>query len=891
MDAPHLLTRIHPPVRRPNMVARPRLTVQLHEALRLGRRLTLLSAPAGFGKTTLLNDWLASVSHPYAWLSLDESDNDPGQFLSYLAAALYPLDSKLGHVLRSLLQSAPLPSAHTLMISLINDLQRFGRELIILLDDYHLVTSPAVHELVQFLLDYQPYSVHLVISTREDPPLKLPRLRAGGYISDIHQHALRFTPEETAAFFEHTLSLSVTTETLRALQEHTEGWIAGLQLAALALQASSVQEDAFMVRFSGKDRYIADYLIAEVLEHQPDEVRSFLLQTSLLDRLSAPLCDAVTGRSGSQAMLELLDKANMFVVPLDHQREWYRYRRLFVEALQTMLDDNEKTKLHQRALHWYEMQGLHEQALTHALEAATYSRNFEDVVRLLPPAAEEALQAGNVLAVQRWLSRLPEDRARDTSHVAVHKAWVSVLTGDLGTAENYVGIAEEQLRTTSVSLPTLGRVLALRSFIALMVYREYGQASELARRALEFLKEPRSQWHLFALGTMAEAQERTRPLTEAITTRWNALQAGRAVGNELFATTTESFLASALNEHGERRKAIEVCQDGIERSTDNSGYVSPLAGMLLSQLGALHYEANDLEKSRAYFDQGRALGEQLGLEGTLAFSYGFSAPVFYALGEPEAAFTYLRKAYQIALSTQLSDADVFLAMEAKMRLKAGDLSFARNWAEKAGWTPAGTPSYLSMEAHLVYARLLLAQGCLEDAQEWLVTLEHFARERELYRRLLTVYLLQALVEALLENQEKAREAILKAVLLAAPERYYRAFLDEDERLLGLLRDVRSCAPAFVDRLLAFANASPIKRIVPIHPSVETLKDSLPTEPLSERELEVLGLIAAGYSNPEIAHKLSISLATVKRHINNLYSKLGVESRTQAVAKGRALFLL
>jgi LuxR family maltose regulon positive regulatory protein len=851
----------------------------------------LLSAPAGFGKTTLLSDWLTTITYPCAWLSLDESDNDPVQFLSYLAAALCPIDEKLGHLLKMLLQSAPLPPAHTLMISLINDLNRFGRELVVVLDNYHLVTSPAVHELVQFLLDHQPHFVHLVISTREEPPLRLPRLRAGGHVSDIHQHELRFTPEETTAFFEHTLGQFLTAETLCALQEHTEGWIAGLQLAALALQASSAQEDTFIARFSGKDRYITDYLVAEVLKHQPEEVRRFLLQTSLLDSLSTRLCNAVTGRNDSQTMLERLDRANMFLVPLDHQREWYRYRRLFSEALQTMLDNSAKAALHQRASHWYETRQFHQQALKHALEAAAYSRDFEDVVRLLPPAAEEALQAGHVLQVHRWLDRIPEDRVRSTGEIAVYKAWSLILSGDLSAAESYLRTAEEQLRVTSVPAPIRGKVLALRGFLTLMIHREYIRALALSREALEALNGPRSQWHLLALGTLAEAQERTGPLSDAIITLRNAQHAGRAVGSELFMTTTESFLASALNEYGERQNAVRICQEGIRRSTSRNGDVSPLAGMLLSRLGALHYEANELDESRACFDLGRCLGEQLGLEGALAFSHGFSAPTLYALGEPETAFMHLRKAYQIALSTQLSDAEVFLAIEANLRLKAGDLPFARSWAGRSGWTPDSTPSYLNMEAQVVYARLLLAEGNLDDAQRWLVTLERFVKERELSRRLLTVYLLQSMVEAHMGNREKAREILSRALRLAAPENYTRVFLDEDERLLGLLRDVRLSAPSFVDTLLAFADAPTTRHVVPMHPSVKPREDAPPIESLSGRELEVLALIAGGYTNSEIAHKLSISVATVKRHINNIYSKLAVENRTQAVAKGRALLLL
>ncbi len=393
-------------------MARPRLIERLDEGLRLGRKLTLLSAPAGFGKTTLLSAWGGQSPCPVAWLSLDEADNDPAQFLTYLIAAFQQLDATIGRTAQQI-QPAPqgLPT-QVLMASLINDLAAVGKPALLILDDYHLITSPDVHQAVQFLLENQPQFLHLVISTRHDPSLPLPRLRARGQVTEIRERDLRFTEEETTPFLNRTMGLGLSTEAVAALDGRAEGWIAGLQLAALALQEEHESPDAFIATFTGDDRYIMDYLITEVLQRQPAPLRDFLRQTAILDRLSAPLCNAVAEREDSQAVLEQLEAANLFVIPLDHRREWYRYYQLFAGFLRAMLSREEQAGLHRRATRWYEAQGLLSQAIHHALTYGEISGEMAEAERLIGTAVDATLHAGGLQTISTWLAALPDARVR-----------------------------------------------------------------------------------------------------------------------------------------------------------------------------------------------------------------------------------------------------------------------------------------------------------------------------------------------------------------------------------------------------------------------------------------------------------------------------------------------
>jgi LuxR family maltose regulon positive regulatory protein len=884
MDSPLLTTKLYFPRPRPNLVPRPHLIGRLEEGLELEHRLTLVSAPAGFGKTTLIGEWLYGGDRPVAWVTVEEGDNDPFQFLSYLIAAFQQVDERIGQTAQRLLQSPQLPPPQSLLTSLINDITEDDIPLTLVLDDYHVITAVPVHQALQFLLENQPPSMHMVIGTREDPPLPLVQLRARGQMTEIRGRDLRFTAEEAAAFLSQTMGLSLPAEAVAALEARTEGWIAGLQLAALALQEERENTEAFVAAFAGDDRYIMDYLAAEVLHRQPEPIRDFLYRTAILDRMTAPLCEAMTGREDSQAILEQLEGANLFLASLDNRREWYRYHRLFAEVLRRRLTREAQEALHQRAVRWYEANGFVSQAVHHALAYAALSGDTGEAERLILLAAEETLHAGGLVTLGGWLDALPEERVQADGGLATYKGWVLVFTGDLSQAENYADAAEDCLQEADAAGIARSKVRLLRGLIALG-QSDYETANELAAHALRGLEEARPHWQVVALWAVAEAQERAGRITEAIETLQTAHRVGESLGSEVFTAVVEMSLTSALNESGRRHEAIAVCEQAIERHTDEMGQSLPTLGLLFSRLGVLHYEANELDTARRCHERSLALSEHLAMGGYAAFSLGFSAPTLHALGETRTALATLRQARKSAPQGGLADSGWFDALEANIRLQQGDLPPVIQWAEAERLSPDDAPQFLHIEQHVAYSRLLLAQGRLEEAGRWLARLERFAKEGGLYRRLLSVHIHQALLAERLGDRPLAYDYLSRALRIAAPEGYYRAFLDEDTGVLALLAHVREAAPAFVDRLLNEARGGR-----PRFDAVERLNERL-IEPLSERELEVLALIADGLSNREIADRLFIAVGTVKRHINHIYGKLGVGTRIQATVKARELQLL
>ncbi|HEX2908931.1 MAG TPA: LuxR C-terminal-related transcriptional regulator, partial [Phototrophicaceae bacterium] len=877
---PRLLTKLYTPVPRPNLVSRARLLTRLDEGMTHQHPLLLVCAPAGFGKTTLVSEWISRQSVAVAWLALDAEDNDPIQFFSYLIAALQRLQPGCGETTRQLLQAPQMPPVQTLIAPLINDLAAAAETITLVLDDYHLISSALIHQSLEFLLERCPPNLHLVMTTREDPPFPLARLRVRNQVTEIRERDLRVTTAETAAFLTQTMNLHLPPDVVAALATRTEGWMAGLQLAALALRENPDEAGTFVEAFTGDDRYIVDYLVTEVLAHQPEDIRDFLRQTSILDRLTASLCNAVTRRDDSHTLLERLEAANLFLMPLDHRREWFRYYHLFAECLQSGLESKEAAALHQRAAQWYETHGYNSPAIHHALTAAALTGDYGEAGRLITAAADDTFERGEILTLGGWLAALPETLIRANGDLATYKGWVLMLSGQVTEAETAAAAAEVVFHELAITDTRLGRLFLLRCYIALS-RQDYEVVTELAANALRHFEEKQIQWRIMALWVLAEAQERTRSVTEAITSLREAGRVGRGSGNQISSLLIDNTLTAALNENGQRQVAVTICEEILAHFPDQQKPLSPLVGIILVRLAALEYEANQLDQAARHLEQGRDLCEQIAVNDLLSFAYGISSWLLSAQGEADAAVRMLQKARQYLAEESLSDAGWLNAWEITLNVRRGQLGGAQRCVEAAGLLADSTPRFLRVEEHLAYVRLLLAQNRLDTAREWLARLEGFLRERDLTRWLITAHILQVLVAERSGHHADALKLLSQAVSLAAPENYARAFLDEEAQVLGLLPAVRQIAPAFVAQLVGDMAVTRSKSGGMVQALVE---------PLSERELEVLRLIAAGYANSEIGEKLFITVGTVKRHINHIYDKLAVHSRTQAILKARELKL-
>lgn len=837
-----LETKFYPPPIAVHHIHRPHVLARIDTT----RRLTLVSGPAGYGKTELISAWVGHLDNPVLWLSLHEYDDNFTHFGDYIVACICRL-----HPAQLLDFQSPetIPYAATQLINIISTLKQ---SVIWVLDDYHHITDPSIHQLIQFLLDHQPPNLHLILITREDPPLELPRLRVRQQLNEIRERDLRFSRQEIQLFLDQGL----TPAQLDYLMQQTEGWIAGLQIVALAMQEGIQNfED-----FTGQDRYITDYLMAEVLAKLPPENQAFLRQTAVLERLTAPLCNALTNRTDSHLILEALYQKNIFLIPLDRQRQAYRYQVLFRQFLQTLNSPSEQATLHRRALEWYEAQELWEDAIAHALHLSKLEHDYSEAIRLMESRVEQLLLAGAVPVMNKWLSALPVEVIETSKWLLLLQAWVFYLKGELRQCENILAQIPGPEPLTHV----------LKCQIA-FTREDYEFAIYHAQLVLAQL--PESPWRLTALWILAEAHEEASQIGVMIGSLREI--ASLTPPNQSSGILAQNFLVIALNNIGKRQEALRLVQQVLEQHT------SPVTAILHIAAGKLFYETNELVKSSQHFEKANELATLSGINTLQMMSYGAQAPLLYAQGQTEATFASLETAYELARNEVLSEPDWVYAIGIRLHLLEGDLLKAQSLV---GYLPdRPSPSYKYIDSQIGYGRWLIAHNQLTDGRQWLDLLEDFLQTHQLKRWLLTVMLLQALIAERWSDIARCHAYLAEAIQIAAPENYIRAFLDEDQHLLTLLPAVRSVAPHFVDQILEAVDL--------------TLPDSLiePTgsllDPLTPRELEVLHLVALGYSNAEIADKLVLAVSTIKRHINNIYSKLGVTRRSQAILKAQQLGLI
>jgi LuxR family maltose regulon positive regulatory protein len=918
-STPLLTTKLSIPPPRPHerVVSRPRLHRRLEEGLSCP--LTLISAPAGFGKTTLVSEWLSETGRRSAWLSLEDDDNDPTRFLTYLVAALAALKPGIGDAALAVLQSPQPPPPKTILTALINDLSTISAPCALALDDYHAITAQPIHDALAFLLDHRPSQMHLILLTRADPPLPLSRLRARSQLTEIRAADLRFTSDEAADFLNQVMGLNLSAEDIAALEARTEGWIAGLQLAALSLQGHDAQSlSNFIAAFTGSHHYIVDYLAEEVLNRQPDFVRDFLLQTSILDRLTGPLCDAVLGKDegggmkdeNSTLILAQLERANLFLVPLDEERRWYRYHHLFADVLRNRLRQarpEHLVALHQRASRWYAQAGDPDEALKHALAIPDHAlaANLAEQFMLRMTGSS---RLGTYLS---WLQRIPDEVIRSRAYLCAGCGWAYVLTHQLDAAGKYVEAGEAALPDYKPihSAPdgrwitrdeVCGNLAAIRSY-ADRQRGDFPGAIEHARQALETLPPAALAVRCAValnLGMLhmdsGELELARKPLYEAFET------AIRSEENVYVAVSALSLLGGIAAMQGKLKEAEGIFHRAIQCGTDASGRRAPLpsVGVAHGWLMLLHYQRNEIAAAQEHLDIVLQAARQLGVPDVTIRAYLYQALLAQCHGEFGPAEDWFGRAEQLMQAHPAQDLieTEWIAFRGQLYLMRGDLAAAAKLMEAHGVqatdlegqpAPSGEQTRSlgpRLARYLLLARVLLAQGAIDQAANLLDRVCAIAEAYLDFAIFLAALALQAIAAHRMGDQARALRYLERALTLAAPEGYVRTFVDEGIPMVELLRHAGShgIAPKYVVKLL-----SEIARASDVTPaSAQPL-----VEPLSERELEVLRLIAAGLSNEEIARELVLALGTVKAHTASIFRKLDVRSRVQAVVRARELNLL
>ena len=888
-----LATKLYIPGPRPGQVPRPRLAERLDEGL--ARGLVLVCAPAGYGKTVLLADWTRRGGHPVAWLSLDAGDNDPARFWRHAVAALDRARPGIGDRVAPLL-GPPAPSSFQgLVTALINELA--AEEALLVLDDYHLIGSPQVHESLAFLAEHRPAGLHVALASRSDPPLALARLRARGQLTEVRVADLRFTPGEAGELLQHTASALPDA----SVAARTEGWAAGLQLAALSLRG---HEDAaaFVAAFTGSHRYVLDYLAEEVLERQDTQLRTFLRETSVLERLSGPLCDAVTGREDSQALLEQAERAGLFLIPLDEVRGWWRYHHLFADLLRARLQEKQPgrvAQLHRNAAAWYEEHGLADDAIGHAAavgETAWTARIIEQHFDLVYNIRGEAA------TIHRWLSVLPAEVVRSRPRLLLAQAIMAATSGHVGVVEPLLdavewappGWADEPFEPTAgVAASFLINVAALTALLRGYLAQLHGDAEATAAFAAQALAESKPEERLpgaAAQRFLAMAEWLRGRLAEAERALASGVTGWREAGHLTTTAVCWYDLALVRLAQGRLDAAVLTCEQALD-SLVTSGRPLPAAGPSHVGMADIAYQRDELDVARRHATEGIALCRQFVHTTPLANGLATLAMIRQATGDPAGAREAITEAGQ-ASPGPAGLLNPVPAQRARLLLAQGNLPGAARFPQENGLRPDDEADYARESGHLVLARVLLAQDRPGQALALLDRLHAAAEAQDRTGSLIETGALRALALAASGEETVAVTVLTEALLLACPQGYVRVFADEGPpmaALLGRLIAAQRTGQAAAGVPLGYL-ARLQRAFSPGRPGPDPAPAGI-VDPLTSRELEVLKMLAAGRSNQAIASDLVVTLDTVKKHVGHVLGKLGAANRTEAVARARELSLI
>jgi LuxR family maltose regulon positive regulatory protein len=929
VDTPLVTTKLEVPRLRADRIPRPLLLDRLNAGLT--RPVTLVSAPAGFGKTSVVAEWVSNCGRPVAWLSLDERDSDPGRFMAYLVAALRQVEDEAGgRTLAMMAAAGPQASLAPIMPHLVDEINVIPEPFVLVLDDYHLISEPTIHTAVGFLIEHMPQPLHLVLASRADPPVPLARMRAQGQLTEIRQSDLRFTTEETGALLRGVSGVELTSRHVGMLEKRTEGWVAGLQLARLALQDLSTSADGarraaeFIESFGGTQRHVVDYLMEEVLLRQTAEVTDFLLNTSILDRMCGPLCDAVMGFGGLQAgsgnlagatvrqsrgqqLLEALERANLFIEPLDDKREWYRYHQLMADMLEHRLRQGglsnvqneprtDVASLHRRASAWYASRGLLPDAVRHALEA----QDFESAAEMIESAVPDLWKRGEVATLLQWMEALPEETLRAHPRACAYSAVILHLRStSFALVERRLQLAEESDLEGCVR----GEIALLHAMQE-MFRGETAGGLVWARRAFEQIPQGSilrglALRVLSGLCLLAGDMKAAQDLLE------RDLAVSQSVGDRLGLSASLRRLGSMAMYSGELRRAQALYERALDLSRDPDGHLWPTAGRVLTHLAEVALERNDLDKAEEHIQQALELLERF-MPGWDAGAYAVLAHVRLAQGDQEGAQEALEVAWHRARGTETRLDDVYLEVQAaRLDIWRGDLASAERRASDCAVAPPARPrgqdidglvgSRLFQEMlQTTRVRLHLARRRPEEAFQVLQELQEAAAGDAGGGGRIETLMLRALANSARGRIEAGLDDLGRAFELAEPEGFFRTFVDEGEPMRRLLREAlrRGVGGAYAARLLealdapSARNLTAATRLKPRASRPEVL-----VEPLTEREVEVLRLLQTSLTTPEIAGELGIAPSTVRTFVKNVYGKLGVHRRLDAIDRAVELGLL
>jgi LuxR family maltose regulon positive regulatory protein len=895
-----LSTKFTAPYLRSSLVTREPLLRQLDEGLE--HKLTLVSAPAGFGKTTLVSEWIASHGEqrnlsPVAWVSLDPDDNDPVRFWRYVLTACQAFENVVSKSALAILDNSPQPPFEALLTMFINQLALRSSRAILVLDDYHVITAQEIHQTMTFVIENLPPTLHIILITRSNPPLPLARMQARNELNALRAEDLRFSLEEAKIFIQQAISTPLSIEVFKRLVDRTEGWIAGLHLATLALQRRENQKEIelFLDTFTGSLRPIQEYLVEEVFAAQPEYLQNFLLRTSILSRLTGSLCDEVTGRDDSSIILDQLERDNLFLMPLDASGQWHRFHALFSEAMQQYarqrFGEAQLHELHGKASLWYENHGL----LPEAVEAALASLDYWRTAGLIQRIIEPRITVNEHYTLRRWIEQIPEEILRNYPNICMTGAVAILFTSDRHAPatqahlELPLQIAEEHWQREG-NKHKLGEVLAFRSLVA-WLQRDIRGSFSLAREALALLPDSEIQWRGVSLLFVGAEDLYAGKLNKARQMLTEAQAVLEAAENIFGILDTSLLLAEVYFQQGELRQAAHLYRQVIARTVNapmDRDEALIRRGRALFGLSTVALEGNDLKTAEQHLTEGMTISQQFPDQDVLAHGPLVLARIRHARGETKQAQDLLGALVVHAkFPLLLREARAY---QARMSIAMGGLSSVERWSSRKVHPDDDFLVLYQEQEALVLARLLIAQKKGEEAlhllHDWLVDAQANGRVRSE----MEIKILMALAHAAVNNLPRAKQALVEALTLAQPEGYRGLFMDEGGPLTALLGevlpDLKEDFLANFVRALLYAQAQ------------ETFRENLPPsgsmpsiEPLSEQELRVLRLLGTGLTNPEIAQELVVSLNTVKTHVKSIYRKLNVRGRSEARQVARHLNLV